>query len=312
MTGRQPAQGYAIALLMWMIAGMALLVMAVIQFARDDIGSAEQRLSEAKSNALARGVALLALRDAALAPFLSDRSDREDGPNRQGGEGTLGNSDRDSSIFSRRYELSDHIAVATVHPASGFVSLNGASEEELQALFRGIGGASGSEAIALAGAVIDYRNQRSSRSAVLNDFAGFRSREELLTVDGMRKAVYDRVKDFVQPFEASSLDLSRAPKRLRQLFPNGAHGGQSEAGWSGNRGSGSASVAASDGLVTFESLNRQRAARISANTHRAVIVKIQLDNGQQSNYRVWVAGATQRVIHSERLSIIGKEGQLWQ
>ena len=61
MTGRQPAQGYAIALLMWMIAGMALLVMAVIHFARDDIGSAEQRLSEAKSNALARGVALLAL-----------------------------------------------------------------------------------------------------------------------------------------------------------------------------------------------------------------------------------------------------------
>jgi hypothetical protein len=99
---------------------------------------------------------------------------------------------------------------------------------------------------------------------------------------------------------------------LRQLFPNGAHGGQSEAGWSGNRGSGSASIAASDGLVTFESLNRQRAARISANTHRAVIVKIQLDNGQQSNYRVWVAGATQRVIHSERLSIIGKGGQLWQ
>ena len=47
--GRQPAQGYAIALLMWMIAGMALLVMAVIHFARDDIGSAEQRLSEAKA-----------------------------------------------------------------------------------------------------------------------------------------------------------------------------------------------------------------------------------------------------------------------
>ena len=312
MRGQQPAQGYAIALLMWMIAGMALLVMAVIHLARDDIGSAEQRLSEAKSNALARGVALLALRDEALAPFLPDRSDRRGGPNRQGSEDTVGNSERDSSIFSRRYELAEHSAVATVHPASGFVSLNGASEEELRALFRGIGGASGSEAIALAGAVIDYRNQRSPRSATLEDFAGFRSREELLTVDGMRKAVYDRVKDFVQPFETSSLDLSRAPKRLRQLFPNGTHGGQSEAGRSGNRSNSGASVAAPDGLVTFESLNRQRAARFSANTHSAVIVKIQLDNGQHSNYRVWVAGATQRVIHSERLSMIGKEDQLWQ
>ena len=62
--------GYALALLMWMIAGMSLLVMAVIHFAQDDIGLAEQRLNEAKSDALARGVAMLALRDEALAPYL--------------------------------------------------------------------------------------------------------------------------------------------------------------------------------------------------------------------------------------------------
>ncbi len=312
MTGPQTAQGYAIALLMWMIAGMALLVMAVIHFARDDIGSAEQRLREAKSNALARGVALLALRDAALAPFLWDQSDRGYGRGRQGSEDTMTVSDRDSSIFSRRYQLSDHIAVATVHPASGFVSLNGAPESELRALFSGIGGASVSEASALAGAVIDYRNQRAPRSAELDDFPGFRSREELLAVEGMRKVVYDRVKDFVQPFEASSLDISRAPKRLRKLFPNGVNGGQAESGRSGSRNGGSASVAASDGLVTFESLNRQRAARVSANLFSAVIVKVQLDTGQSSLYRVWVSGATQQVIHSERLSMVRKEGQLWQ
>lgn len=312
MTGRQPARGYAIALLMWMIAGMALLVMAVIHFARDDIGSAEQRLREAKSSALARGVALLALRDAALSPFLSDQSDRGDGRNRQSSEDTMDDSDRDSSIFSRRYELADHIAVATVHPASGFVSLNGAPEDELRVLFRGIGDTSGSEASALAGAVIDYRNQRSPRSAGLDDFAGFRSREELLAVEGMRKVVYDRVKDFVQPFEASSLDISRAPRRLRQLFPNGVNGGQAESGRSSNRGGRNAPVADFDGLVTFESLNRQRAARMSANLFSAVIVKIQLDTGQHSSYRVWVSGANQQVIHSERLSMVGKGGQVWQ
>ena len=310
--GRQPAQGYAIALLMWMIAGMALLVMAVIHFARDDIGSAEQRLSEAKSNALARGVALLALRDAALAPFLSDQSDRGDGRLMQDGGDTMDDQDRDSAIFSKRYELFDHIAVAMVHPASGFVSLNGAPEDELRSLFRGIGGASGSEASKLAGAVIDYRNQRSPRSAALDDFAGFRSREELLAVEGMRKVVYDRVKDFVQPFEASSLDISRAPKRLRQLFPDGVNGGQAESGRSSNRGGRDAPVAAFDGLVTFESLNRQRAARMSANLFSAVIVKIQLDTGQNSLYRVWVSGATQQVIHSERLSKVGRGGQVWQ
>ena len=290
---------------------MALLVMAVIHFARDDIGSAEQRLREAKSSALARGVALLALRDAALSPFLSDQSDRADGRNRQSGEDTMDDSDRDSSIFSRRYELADHIAVATVHPASGFVSLNGAPEDELRVLFRGIGDTSGSEASALAGAVIDYRNQRSPRSAGLDDFAGFRSREELLAVEGMRKVVYDRVKDFVQPFEASSLDISRAPKRLRQLFPDGVNGGQAEPRWSGNRGVRSAPAAASDGLVTFESLNRQRAARMSANLFSAVVVRPARHRSAQL-YRVWVSGATQQVIHSERLSMVGRGGPVWR
>ena len=60
----------------------------------------------------------------------------------------MDDSDRDSSIFSRRYELADHIAVATVHPASGFVSLNGAPEDELRALFGGIGGASAQRPLA--------------------------------------------------------------------------------------------------------------------------------------------------------------------
>ena len=71
--------GYALALLMWMIAGMSLLVMAVIHFAQDDIGLAEQRLNEAKSDALARGVAMLALRDEALAPYLDEAKPDGDG-----------------------------------------------------------------------------------------------------------------------------------------------------------------------------------------------------------------------------------------
>ena len=41
--------GFAIALLLWMIAGMSLTVAAVIHFARFDTSMAELRLREAKA-----------------------------------------------------------------------------------------------------------------------------------------------------------------------------------------------------------------------------------------------------------------------
>ena len=49
MSSGSQQQGFAIALLLWMIAGMSLMVAAVIHFARDDTGMAELRLKEAKS-----------------------------------------------------------------------------------------------------------------------------------------------------------------------------------------------------------------------------------------------------------------------
>ena len=61
MIPREANQGFALALLLWMIAGMSLTVAAVIHFARTDTGLAELRLTEAKARALGEGVALLAL-----------------------------------------------------------------------------------------------------------------------------------------------------------------------------------------------------------------------------------------------------------
>ena len=305
--------GYALALLMWMIAGMSLLVMAVIHFAQDDIGLAEQRLSEAQSDALARGVAMLALRDEALAPFADEAKP-------DGNESTGRNSDNRTdnkrvagALSSRRYELDGHVAIATVRPASGFVSLNGASGYELGRLFTELGGASKSEVDALVQGVMDYRNQRSANSAGLQDFMGFRSREELLSVSGMRKAIYDRVKDYVQPYEATTLNVARAPNALRRAFPNGPSQTAVASGRDGVRTGGPSRAApAVDGLVTFESVNRQRAAVMAANTVMGVSVDIRLASGQQTAYRVWVAGDEQRVLRSERLAVRRKEEGAWR
>lgn len=297
--------GFAIALLMWMIAGMSLLVTAVIHFAQDDIGLAEQRLAEAKSEALARGVALLILRDAALAPYLN-KEGAHAGGERRDRAGVKSDENQDhSKIFTQRYMFDGHVASASVHPASGFVSLDGGSEEELRRLFGEIGGADEAKAAALADAVNDYRNQRSPVSAAMGDFLGFRAREELLAVTGMRKSIYDRVKDYVQPYEVSGLDVSVAPTRLRSAFGDiGSAARAQETGrGAGSRGRGSAvSRLTEDGLVTFESLNRQKAAVLAANTLMAVLVDIELQSGDRTSYQVWVSGAKNSIISAKRTS----------
>ena len=66
MNSQSSQNGFALALVLWSIAGMALLVTAVIHFSRDDLDLVELRLLEAKSNALVRGVALLIMRDSQM------------------------------------------------------------------------------------------------------------------------------------------------------------------------------------------------------------------------------------------------------
>ena len=59
-------------------------------------------------------------------------------------------------------------------------------------------------------------------------------------------------------------------------------------------------------------INRQRAAVMGANTVMGVSVDIRLANGQQTAYRVWVAGDEQRVLRSERLAVRRKGEGAWR
>ena len=296
-------RGFAIALLMWMIAGMSLLVTAVIHFAQDDIGLAEQRLSEARSEAVARGAALLILRDAALAPYLAEGVAGVNRPRNKSRANESGDDERRQKVFSQRYEFDGHVVSAAIHPASGFVSIAGGSDNELRRLFVEIGGAEASQSGALVSAVNDYRMQRNPVSAAMSDFLGFRAREELLAVSGMRKSIYDRIKDYVQPYEVTGLNVSAAPSRLRSVFnefaPDDGARGIRPAGSGQGRGSrGAAPV--TDGLVTFESLNRQKAAALAANNFSAILVDVDLESGSRAHYRIWVSGGDNTIVHLER------------
>ena len=163
--------GYALALLMWMIAGMSLLV-SNNPYAQDDIGLAEQRLNEAKSDALARGVAMLAL-DKALAPYLDEAKPDGDGSTGRNGGNRTDNKRVDGALSSRRYELDGHVAVAcaaylwvrVAQPRLWFlnwVDFTGSWVERQDQKY----------GCACAEMAVDYRNQRSANSTKLRDFLG--------------------------------------------------------------------------------------------------------------------------------------------
>ena len=297
------SRGFALAVLMWMIAGMSLLVTAVIHFAQDDIGLAEQRLTEAVSEAVARGAAYLILRDAALALRVGEEAPDLRGPWEHGqwyeGEGEKGPYD----VFSQQYELDGHKVTAALHPASGFVSLGGGSDNELRRLFVALGGVGESEADALVNSVKAYRGQRNSISAQKSDLMGFRAREELLAIPGMRKAVFDRIKDYVQPYEVSELNVTEAPRQLRALFNNlvtdDVETPPTKARNVRDMSAGS-TAAVSNGLVTFESVARYRASSLADNAFAAVLVDVELATGDRASYRIWVLAADNKIVRVEQ------------
>ena len=199
MSSRSPQQGFAIALLLWMIAGMSLMVAAVIHFARADIAMAELRLDEARAQALGRGAALLAVRDKAMAsqqatldPAVGERSQAP-------GEG--------NERFKKTYDFGgDWRTRVHLGPAAGLVSLNNASDIELSLLFKHVGKASETDAADLAAAVLTYREA----------FPGFRYPEELLAIEGASRDVYDRVRGVIHPYRTGALSLADLPPEIRE------------------------------------------------------------------------------------------------
>ena len=231
--------GFAIALLLWMIAGMSLTVAAVIHFAHEDTGMAELRVREAKAQALGRGVAYLLLRDSALAAYGAASEGADPALQTEQGEPES----EKQTLFTKQYQFGDDWSVTgTLRPSSGFVSLNNADRDELMMLFTGLGKVSDTNAMAMADGVLEYRN----------DFPGFRYPEELLAVAGSSRVVYDNVKPYVHAYRTGSLSAGSAPSQLADLareegFASSGSGGRP----SQNNGSRRGRI---EGRITFESI----------------------------------------------------------
>ena len=180
MSSASQQGGFAIALLLWMIAGMSLMVAAVIHFAHQDTGMAELRVREAKAQALGRGVAYLLLRDKALAAYTAASQSADPALQPEQGEPE---SDK-PTLFTKQYQFDQGwVVTGTLRPSSGFVSLNDADRNELMMLFTGLGKVDNKDAMAMIDGVLKYRT----------DFPGFRYPEELLAVSGSSRVVNDNV-----------------------------------------------------------------------------------------------------------------------
>jgi len=279
-----PQRGFAIALLLWMIAGMSLTVAAVIHFARADVAMAELRVREARSQAIGRGVAQLLSRDSAMATQTPAVASQESKAEDEAGTGVKAG----EKFFSKRYEFENGWAVSgTLRPSDGFVSLNTADRGELMMLFTKLGEADEGVAAGLVDGVMEYRM----------DFPGFRYSEELLGVEGASRQVYDKIKVYVHPYRTGAMSAAVASPELASLVADeGADSGIARD--TAPEGSDGASRGRIEGRITFESIaeslrNPNGAADRSISAAELVM---KLPDASELKQTVWVGGDPSRTL----------------
>ena len=291
MRGPQAHRGFALALLLWMIAGMSLMVMTVIHAAHSDIAMAELYVGEARARAASRGAALLAVRDKSLLGREASRESEETGD------------EASQRRYVRHYRFWDDLEVtATVLPSNAFTSLNDASHEELMKVMMGMGGLSQTAARGAATAVVEYRDTSSQESMERGYFDGFRAREELLAVRGLSRDVYDRVKDFVHPYRGGALDPSLAPDSLAPLYSEESIAAPISAGFAGGSSANGADTQTA-GLVTFDAIwESKRRASLGLGAGDSAVpvqIKVVMPSGSVLSQRVWLSGAGDSVLRAE-------------
>jgi type II secretory pathway component PulK len=203
---------------MWLVAAMAITVGGALALARDEVNLASARLGEAQTFVIGKGIARLAVLDRARARTATNDEGEVD-------QAAL------TRVFKTQYELDGFRIAATVYPASGFVSIAEADSEVWQQLLSGVGALDEGRAASLAQQIVEteleattagsgprgsfqsYSRYRQGRSGVYV--------EQLLGVEGMNRAVYDRIRPSISPFNVGSgVDAAAAPPEMRAAFGN--------------------------------------------------------------------------------------------
>lgn len=202
---RHEQRGVALALLLWMLAGLSLLVAGIVSLSRSDVQLTSLQLDQARAQAVATGIAHAALRDLHALRL----------------SGTLASGAQQSD-----YSLGGYSATVNVVPASGLINLNAADLALLSTLLQFGGGLQEEEARTLATAIVDWRSGVLVEGGELEEGGPVESldsgrgpflvEEALLAVPGMTRDLYEGIHRFVhtQPGAQMGVNLLAAPESL--------------------------------------------------------------------------------------------------
>ena len=271
---RRLQRGVALALVLWLLAGMALTAAAMINLSRANLVAMEFYLRQTQAEALGRGASLLVLREQRLANQQPSAPNAEQNPD---------------APFVRRYVFGEIVVSARIRSGTGLVSLNTAEESTLRALFTGLAGLDNSEVSRAIDAIQAYRQSVFTESTTAIDHIGFRYREELLVQSGMTLDGYDKIKQFVHTFDTGDVDVDDADPTLSGVLgqadpETGPYRSVSRAG--AGRSSG---VSKPSSGLTFDSIYAQRAKGGAADIN-LVEVSVGYPDGQSFRQLVWVEG----------------------
>ena len=219
MSRSRSQQGAALVLVMWLVAAMAITVGGALALARDEVNLASARLGEAQAFVIGKGIARLAVLDRARARTATNDEGEVD-------PAAL------TRVFKTQYELDGFRIVATVYPASGFVSIAEADPDVWQQLLVGVGAMNEGNAASLAQQIVETELEATSAGAgPAGSFQSYsrhrQSRagvyvEQLLGIEGMNRAIYDRIRPSISPFNVGSgVDAAAAPPEMRAAFGGG-------------------------------------------------------------------------------------------
>ena len=195
-----PQHGVALGIVVWFIAGMALLVSGIIAEARIDVRMAQLHYFKAQAAAAGDGAINLA-----LAEQDGRRASGQPGVNRV-----------------QNYQIGPRSVEVRMIPAGVFVNISSENLQGLRSLFRLAESEAQQRGIfwvgppaALAAAVLEYRGGVGQRQGYL-----FHSPEDLLRVPGITRSVYEAVRGYITVDDLAGGfqgDVKNVESRLSQL-----------------------------------------------------------------------------------------------
>jgi len=211
-----------------MLAALSVLVAALASMSREEVSAVNTKVVSAKAYYLGKGVARLAMRDRALSLMAEAQAFSASGP------------DSNEGPYSAAYQFVDATVAATVFPAAGFMSIATAESDAWVQFLSQLGGMDAGVARSVVSKLDEHFESSVGNGSVLapdtSTFGGYAQAyegrggqsnvfyvESLLGVEGMTRAVYDRIRRSVAPFRsAAAPNAALAPPELQAVFQQDA------------------------------------------------------------------------------------------